>query len=49
MWHVFGVIGYNYKGKLHFYTGSRKGGRLTQADYKVILEEVIAPDWDKEN
>jgi DDE superfamily endonuclease len=45
---VFSYIGWNYKGPLVFYTGSGGGGRLIQADYLVILEEVIAPNWDKD-
>jgi transposase len=45
---VFAYIGRDFKSKLHFYTGSGVEGRLTQADYIVILEEVIAPKWDSE-
>jgi hypothetical protein len=48
VWHVFAYIGWNYKSPLHFYTGAGGGGRLTQADYLVFLEEVIAPHWDKD-
>jgi DDE superfamily endonuclease len=48
VWHVYGVIGRDYKSPLHFYTGSGGGGRLTQADYLTIIEEVIAPNWDKD-
>jgi hypothetical protein len=44
--HVFAYTGRDFKSKLHFYTGSGVGGRLTQADHMVILEEVIAPNWD---
>lgn len=39
------MIEWNHKDALHFYTGSGVGGRLTQADYMVILEGVIAKDW----
>lgn len=46
IFHVFGVIGWNYKSKLHFYTGSGVGGRLIQEDYIQILKDVVAPDWD---
>jgi hypothetical protein len=45
-WHVFAYIGLDFKSFLHFYTGSGKGGRLTQADYVVILEEFVTPNWD---
>jgi hypothetical protein len=31
----------DFKSKLHFYTGLGVEGRLTQANYIVILEEVI--------
>jgi DDE superfamily endonuclease len=48
-WHVFAVIGWDYKSPLHFYTGSGVGGRLTQADYIVILEGIVTPDWDKKS
>jgi hypothetical protein len=44
VWHVFAYIGWDYKSSLHFYTGTGAGGRLTQADYLVFLEEVIAPN-----
>ena len=30
----------------HFYTGAGGSGRLTQADYVVILEGVVASNWD---
>jgi hypothetical protein len=47
--HVFGVIGWDYKmPKLHFYTGSGKGGRLLQTDYALILEKVVAPNWQQD-
>ena len=46
IWRVFSTIGWNYKGQLHFYTGSGKGGRLMQVDYIKFLEDVVAPDWD---
>ncbi|ERF73321.1 hypothetical protein EPUS_03154 [Endocarpon pusillum Z07020] len=46
VWHVFAYIGWDFKSKLHFYTGSGAGGRLTQVDYVTILEEVVAPNWD---
>jgi hypothetical protein len=46
---VFAYIGWNFKSELHFYTGAGGSGRLTQADYVVILEGVVAsnqePDW----
>lgn len=44
VWHVFAYIEWNFKSPLHFYTGAGGGGRLTQADYIVFLEEVIAPN-----
>jgi hypothetical protein len=43
IWHVFAHIGYNFKSELH---GTGGSGRLTQADYVVILEGVVAPNWD---
>jgi DDE superfamily endonuclease len=46
--HVFGVVGHNYKGHLHFYTGTGIGGRLIQSDYVTILEEIVAPDWQED-
>ena len=46
VWHVFAYIGWNFKSKLHFYTGSGGEERLTQADYVTILEEVIVSNWD---
>jgi hypothetical protein len=30
----------------YFYTGAGGSGRLTQADYVVILEGVVAPNWE---
>ena len=45
--HVYTTISWNFKGTLHFYTGTGKGGRLIQADYIKILEEVVAPEWDE--
>ena len=42
--HVYAVIGWNFKGQLHFYTGSGVGGRLIQDDYRVILEDIVAPE-----
>jgi hypothetical protein len=39
-------MGYDFKSELYFYTGVGGSGRLTQADYVVILEGVIAPNWD---
>ncbi|KAF7505312.1 hypothetical protein GJ744_005939 [Endocarpon pusillum] len=48
IWHVFAYIGWNFKSPLCFYTGAGGGGRLTQADYLVLLEEVIASNWDKD-
>ncbi|ERF71509.1 hypothetical protein EPUS_00498 [Endocarpon pusillum Z07020] len=47
--HVYAVIGWNFKGQLHFYTGSGVGGRLIQDDYMAILKEIVAPDWDKDS
>ena len=44
---MYGVIGWNFKGQLHFYTGSGIGGRLVQTDYMVILEQIVVPEWDK--
>ena len=44
---MYGVIEWNFKGQLHFYTGSGIGGRLVQADYMVILDQVVAPNWNK--
>ena len=41
-------IRWNYKSPLHFYTGAEGRGRLTQADYPILLEEVVAPNWDKD-
>ena len=38
----------NYKSPLHFYTGAEGGGRLTQADYPALLEEIVAPNRDKD-
>jgi hypothetical protein len=46
IWHVFAYIGYDFKSELHFYTGVGGLGRLTQADYVVILEGVVALNWD---
>jgi hypothetical protein len=46
IWHVFGIIGWNYKSHLHFYEGTGKGGRLKQVDYIGFLEEIVAPDWN---
>ncbi len=46
--HVYAVIGYDFKGQLHFYTGSEIGGRLIQNDYMIILEQIVAPEWDKD-
>lgn len=46
--HVFRMIGYNYKGPLHFYIGAGGTGRLTQKDYITILEEIVHPNWDSE-
>jgi DDE superfamily endonuclease len=46
IFHVFVYIGYDFKSELHFYTGAGGSGRLTQADYVVILEGVVAPNWD---
>jgi hypothetical protein len=45
--HVFATISWNFKGTLHFYTGTGKQGRLIQADYIKILKEIVAPEWDK--
>ena len=46
--HVFMYIRWKYKSSLHFYTGTEGGGRLTQADYPVLLEEVVAPNQDRD-
>jgi DDE superfamily endonuclease len=46
IFHVFAYIGYDFKSELYFYTGAGGSGRLTQADYVVILEGVVAPNWD---
>jgi hypothetical protein len=48
IFHVFAYIGYDFRSELHFYTGAGGSGRLTQADYVMILEGVVAPDWDKD-
>lgn len=48
IWHVFAYIGWNYKSSLTFFTGAGGGGRLTQADYLVLLEKVVAPNWNKD-
>jgi hypothetical protein len=45
--HVFATISWDFKGTLHFYTGTGKQGRLIQADYMKILKEVVAPKWDE--
>ena len=45
---MYAVIGWNFKGQLHFYTGSGIGGRLVQTDYMVILEQIVVPNWDKD-
>jgi hypothetical protein len=42
------VIRWNYKGALHFYTGSGKGGRLIQQDYIEILTGVVPKDWQED-
>jgi hypothetical protein len=47
-WHVYAVVGWNFKGALHFYTGLGKGGLLIQADYVIVLEGAVAPNWDKD-
>jgi hypothetical protein len=39
---MFSHISYDFKSKLHFYTSIRGLGRLTQANYIVILESIIA-------
>jgi DDE superfamily endonuclease len=43
---VYAYIGWNFKSGLHFYIGSGGSGRLTQADYVVILEGVVASSWE---
>ena len=48
VWHVLMYIRWDYKSPLHFYTGAEEGGRLTQADCPVLLEEVVAPNRDKD-
>ena len=45
---MYVVIGWNFKGQLHFYTDSGIRGRLVQADYMVILEQIVVPNWDKD-
>ena len=45
---MYDVIGWNFKGQLHFYTGSGIEGRLIQSDYMIILKEIVAPNWDKD-
>ena len=45
---MYAVIGFNFKGQLHFCTGSDIGGRLIQSDYIAILEEIVVPNWDKD-
>ena len=45
---MYGVIRWNFKGQLHFYTGSGVEGRLVQADYMVILEQIVVLEWDKD-
>ena len=45
---MYGVIGWNFKGQLHFYTGSGVGGRLVQVDYMVILEQIVVLEWNKD-
>ena len=45
--HVFATISWDFKGTLHFCIGTGKQGRLIQADYIKILEEVVAPEWDE--
>ena len=42
--HVFTTISQNFKGTLHFYTDTEKDGRLIQANYIKILEEVVVPE-----
>jgi hypothetical protein len=42
IFHVFAYIGYDFKSELHFYTSVGGSGRLTEADYVVILEAVVA-------
>jgi hypothetical protein len=39
---MFGYVGYDFKSELNFYTGLGGSRRLTQADYVVILEDVVA-------
>jgi hypothetical protein len=48
VWHVFAYIGWNFKSRLHFYTGSGSKGRLLQVDYLKILEDIVAPTWDQD-
>ena len=45
--HVFGLIGWNWKGPLHFYEGSGAKGRMTKGDFVEILEVVVKPIWKK--
>jgi hypothetical protein len=44
IFHVFAYMSYDFKSELHFYAGAGGSGRLTQADYVVILEGVVAPN-----
>jgi DDE superfamily endonuclease len=46
IWHIFAYISYDFKSELHFYTSAGGSGRLTQADYVVILEDVVTLNWD---
>ena len=46
--HAFGMIGWNFKGPLHFFQGSGQRGRLLQSDYIEILETVVKPVWRDE-
>ncbi len=45
--HVMIVIGKDFKSKLHFYIGSGVGRHLTQSDWQLIFEEVIAVKREK--
>ncbi|KAF7503136.1 hypothetical protein GJ744_004278 [Endocarpon pusillum] len=45
--YVYATISWDFKGTLHSYEGTGKDGRLIQADYVKILEEVVTPEWDE--
>jgi hypothetical protein len=39
---MFGYISYDFKSKLNFYTSLGGSRRLIQANYMMILEDVVA-------